>query len=496
MKLRAKRWLFLTHRWVGVLMCGLFALWFATGIIMMYVEYPELTEEERLAALPALAAAGVVIPVEQAAAASGLGSRFGGIALTTVGERPAYRLRGERGELAVVFADDGSRMGVVTPAAALAAARRSAFVAPDVELAYDGQRDFDQWTVSNVLDEHRPLHRVLVDDANGTALYVSSATAQIVRDTNRRERFWNWLGSTLHWIYPHQLRRHDALWANLLIYLSLAGCICVVTGGVIGWLRVRLRRRYRGAEASPYSGVAKWHHVLGLFGLVFLSTYIFSGLMSMAPWGLFDSRFAEAEQVERFTGGKLALGTLPVLPHGEAALRTAQVKELEWRQVAGAGYVVASRSADERVVMLDDADGVPAAEELQSRIVAAAPALLPQAELVERTLLSEPDDYYYSRHDRYRPLPAYRVKFADPEATWFYIDARTGVVTLKVTAAMRVLRWLYNGLHSLDFAFLLRRGVLWDAIVIALCVAGSAFAATAVFVAWRRLRRSAAHAPR
>ncbi len=64
-------------------------------------------------------------------------------------------------------------MGAVTPAAALAAARRSAFVAADVELAYDGQRDFDQWTTSNALDEHRPLHRVLVDDAIVIALCVS-----------------------------------------------------------------------------------------------------------------------------------------------------------------------------------------------------------------------------------------------------------------------------------------------------------------------------------
>jgi hypothetical protein len=490
MKLRAKRWLFLTHRWFGVLMCSLFALWFATGVIMMYVEYPELTEQERLAALPALAAAAVAIPVEQAAAASGLGSRFGAIALTTVGERPAYRFQGEHGELAVVFADDGSRLGAATPAVALAAARGSAFVAADAELAYDGQRDFDQWTVSNVLDPHRPLHRVRVADANGTVLYVSSATGQIVRDTNRRERFWNWLGSTLHWIYPHQLRRHDTLWSNLLIYLSLAGCVSVATGGVIGWLRMRFRRRYHGVAASPYSGVAKWHHVLGLFGLVFLSTYIFSGLMSMSPWGLFDSQFAEAEQVERFTGGKLEREALPAFPRSAEALRSAAVKELEWRQVAGAGYLVASRSADDRVVLLAEAGALPAVGELERRIVAAAPALLPQAELVERTLLAEPDDYYYSRHDRYRPLPAYRVKFADPEATWFYIDARTGVVTLKATAAMRVLRWLYNGLHSLDFAFLLRRGVLWDAIVIALCITGSTFAATSVVVAWRRLRRA------
>ena len=46
-----KRYLFLFHRWFGIAMCLLIALWFASGVIMMYVEYPELTEEERLAML-------------------------------------------------------------------------------------------------------------------------------------------------------------------------------------------------------------------------------------------------------------------------------------------------------------------------------------------------------------------------------------------------------------------------------------------------------------
>ena len=59
MKLRVKRYLYLVHRWFGVGMCVLFAMWFATGIIMMYVEYPELTEEERLATLAPLDFAGV-----------------------------------------------------------------------------------------------------------------------------------------------------------------------------------------------------------------------------------------------------------------------------------------------------------------------------------------------------------------------------------------------------------------------------------------------------
>jgi len=42
---KAKRFLYLFHRWLGVGLCLWFALLFVSGVIMMYVEYPELTED-------------------------------------------------------------------------------------------------------------------------------------------------------------------------------------------------------------------------------------------------------------------------------------------------------------------------------------------------------------------------------------------------------------------------------------------------------------------
>ena len=50
----AKRWLYLVHRWLGVLLCAFFAMWFVSGVVMMYVGYPKLTQAERLAHLPPL----------------------------------------------------------------------------------------------------------------------------------------------------------------------------------------------------------------------------------------------------------------------------------------------------------------------------------------------------------------------------------------------------------------------------------------------------------
>lgn len=494
MKLRLKRSLYLVHRWFGVGMCALFAMWFATGIIMMYVEYPELTEEERLAMLPPLDFDRVELSVDDAVAASGVEAEIATVALSAVGARPAYRLRTDTGAFAVLYADDGSRFAGFEPAAALATVQHSGFVA-DGELAtYDGTVDVDQWTVSAVLDEHRPLHRVAIGDARGTVVYVSDTTGQIVRDTHKAERFWNWLGSTLHWIYPYQLRRHADLWTNLQIYLSVASLVSVATGAVIGLLRLRLRRPYRGRDVSPYAGAAKWHHVLGLVSLAFLATFTFSGLMSMTPWGLFASASSEAEQVRRYAHGGEGRAERWTAIDRQAVARGAAVKEIEWRRVAGLTHAVVSRAADDREVVVDGAVGDDALRQLRARIEAAAATLVPNAALVGAELVTTYDDYYYSRHNRYRPLPAYRVEFDDPESTWFYVDWTTGAVALRHTTASRVQRWLYNGLHSLDFSFLTERGAAWDATVIVLCCAGFVFTATALVVAWRRVARAGRHA--
>jgi hypothetical protein len=109
---------------------------------------------------------------------------------------------------------------------------------------------------------------------------------------------------------------------------------------------------------------------------------------------------------------------------------------------------------------------------------------------VEQQLLSEYDSYYYSRGQQ-RPLPVLRVKFNDPARTWFYIDPEMSQVLAQVHRLNRVERWLYNGLHSLDFAFWYS-SPLWDVGMIALCLGGLASSGIGLLLGVRRLRRSAA----
>ena len=61
------------------------------------------------------------------------------------------------------------------------------------------------------------------------------------------------------------------------------------------------------------------------------------------------------------------------------------------------------------------------------------------------------------------------------------------------SASRALNRWLYHGLHSLDFPFLYYRRPLWDVVVIALSLGGLGLTLTTVVPVFRRARRHARH---
>ena len=80
-------------------------------------------------------------------------------------------------------------------------------------------------------------------------------------------------------------------------------------------------------------------------------------------------------------------------------------------------------------------------------------------------------------------LPVIRVRFADPLETWVYIDPADLRVAGSVHRYSRLERWLFNGLHSLDFAFWYDRRPLWDIGLIALSLGGLASSGIGLWVA-------------
>lgn len=485
--MKFKRTLYLWHRWLGIAMCLLFAMWFFSGVVMMYVGFPGLAEEERLAGLPTLNRGDIALPP----AALLDDAELSELRLYSVLGRPAYLARYQNGSEQRVFADGGEPMGGVDASAALVAARLFAetsgrVVRQSPQLTTIERIDYDQWSAARHLDRHRPLYRVDLHSADGLQLYVSSLTGEVLRDTSRHERVWNWLGANLHWLYPAALRRHGELWAQLVIGVSLLGLLSIISGGVLGIWRLRLRRPYKGKRYSPYRGVMKLHHVLGLCCLLVLGSYMFSGLMSMNPWGLFSAGEGAGAQAQRYRGRAEAVASpLFSLAAVQRALAQAPFRELRWQRLAGQFYLL-GYTAERRPTLLGPQDWQR--EEVMAERIAAGAAMLLPGRRYTVELLSDHDFYYYSHHQRYRPLPVLRLRFDDDLQSWFHVDPHSGELLGRLNRPERLRRWLYNGLHSMDFRFFLDRRPLWDVLLISLMLLGFSFAVTALWIAARRLR--------
>ncbi|MDP4025446.1 PepSY domain-containing protein [Methylobacterium sp. NEAU 140] len=467
-----RRWLFLGHRWLGILTGLLFATWFASGLVMLYVGFPALTESERRAGLPGLDWDAVRIAPDAALAAAGAERFPRDLRLAMLDREPVYRVTLWDGTRRTVSARDGHPVAGIDAALALAVAAADPRAVRPRAIGRVGR---DQWTVVARYDPLRPFHLIDLGDAAGTRLYVSARTGEIALDTSRTERVWNWLGAIPHWIYPTPLRARAGLWRDAVLWVSGVCAAAAVTGFWIGLLRVRLRRRYRDGRATPYRGWSAWHHVAGLAGGVALIAFIVSGWLSVNPNRWFGPRAPSEAMLERYAGE-----TAPRLALDPAALRSAcaDAVEIRFRHLAGAPVAaVACRDG-----------GTVTAGLGPERLREAAGRLLPEAGPPEIDRLAEEDAYWHGG----RTLPVLRARFADPEATWFHIDPATGEILDRLDRSGRAYRWLFDGLHTLDLGPLSWRPTLRKTLIWILSALGLATAISGTVIGWRRLRRLAA----
>lgn len=476
---RTARVLVYTHRWLGIFSGVLFVLWFASGIVMIYARMPELDPRERLARLPAINPA--TVRVMPAAA----GREVTRLTISTLESRPILRIT-TGGRTDIAFADTGDAAPPVDAEQALRIAR--AFTGNTHAIRYDGRlTDADQWSFG--VRGRMPMHRLAVDDPAGTRLYVTENGGEVVLKTTASGRLWGGAGAVLHWLYFTPLRRHAALWNEVIVWTAIAGTVMCVVGLLWGLWRISPVRGYRLRREqhwSPYAGWMRWHHYAGLIFGVVTTTWIFSGLLSMDPWDWHPSTAPTREQRSRVAGGPIELADLTVARVQSALKGFAPgfPKEVEIVRFRGKYYASAGAG-----IVSFDAPQFGAQDQLPADQVFGVAAIAMHGVPIEGvSWLDDYDAYYYDR-DRRLTLPVLRVRYHDPQRTWLYFDPRRGTIARKEERLTRVNRWLYHGLHSLDFPFLYSRRPLWDVVVIVLSLGGLVLSATTLSASWRRLRR-------
>ena len=488
-----KRSLIFIHRWLGVALCVLFLLWFPSGIGMMYFPMPSVTQSDRLQRLPALQAS--TVAVSPADAAAKLGVDADDLRLSSFDGRPAYRAGdGRSGGGPVLYADTGEEQGDVSTEMVQRIA--SAWTGQPVNAAsVEEVTEVDQWTLQTRLGALSPVFKY--SWPNGEQVYVSQATGEVVQYTTTASRIGAYLGPIPHWFYFTPLRKHGLEWSRVVIWSSGIGTISAILGVVIGlWMYSPSRKyRYAGTATSiPYRGQKRWHTVFGLIFGVATVTYAFSGMLSMDPFPSFNDR----QQLRRGGGDTNIFAALrgdldPAsfdAKHPRQALEqlgALPVKELELTSFAGdAVYLARLENGETRVVPMQ---GDPKSGFDQKEIVRVVSAAA-DGRMTTR-VLNQYDRYYLDRTRRL-PLPVVLAEGTSGEQTRYYIDPKTARVVQTYDSSNWVNRWLYNGLHSLNFPWLYNYRPLWDIVVITLMLGGTALCVTSLVLAWRVLGRKLA----
>jgi hypothetical protein len=470
------RALVLLHRWLGVVFSLFFAMWFATGIVMHFVPFPALTEAHRFAGLAPIDFARVAESPAAAVAASGIA----GVTRVRLLQRsgaPIYIVSGPSAlkALRATDLDDGA---VRSDRLALAIAKDYAQRRQlnDADAAVAARVAYDQWTVAGDFDPHRPLYRVALHDSAGTELYVSLATGEVVLETTRRQRVWNYVGSVAHWIYPTALRRHAAVWTAIVWALSLAALIGAGAGALVGLLRI-------GGEdsrlLSPYRGWQAWHHLSGLACMIFVLTFMFSGWLSMDSGLLFSTGKQSGREAHIVSGTPdwRALSANQLAQLGQAS-------EVEWFAFDGSIYRRERTGLSTQQLTLA-VPPQPAASDQHYLTLAELDALAPRlatgcgaARVIGR-------DDNYAIASNVPDAPVFRVPCG---TVWFDIDGASGALLQRLDPSRRLYRWLYDGLHTLDFPALNGHARLRTALIVTLCGCGFLFSLSGIVLALRRIR--------
>jgi hypothetical protein len=480
-----KRALIFVHRWLGVALCVLFLLWFPSGIVMMYWPFPEVSARDRLQRAVPLDPATILVSPTDAVRRLSPEQPSGQLRLTTFDGRPAYRLR-SAGASHLVFADTGEVDPAITPALmARAAARWSG--QPAGAAVVRELKTVDQWTVQNFRN-FTPVWKYSWPD--GQQVYVTQKTGDVVQATTTATRGWAYLGAIPHWLYFTPLRKNGPQWSRVVIWTSAIGTFSAILGMVIGvWMYSPAKRyRYGGAAtAIPYRGQKRLHTIFGLlFGLGAV-TWAFSGMLSMEPFPLSrdddDDRpslpqLRDGLRVDDFAGSdpRTVIARLPA----------GAVRELEFTAFGGTPmYLATLATGESRVVPLE---GAPRSEFDRAEIMAIVRRADRDKRLADLQVLDDYDRYYLDR-DGDAPLPVILARYTDAQQTRVYIDPKTARIVTEYRSGEWMQRWLYHGLHSLNFPWLYKFRPLWDIVVITFMTGGTALCVTSLILAWRVLGR-------
>ncbi|WP_045226751.1 PepSY domain-containing protein [Methyloterricola oryzae] len=513
-----KSTLFWIHRWIGVLLALFMAVWFASGIVIMYTENLNESREAQLqhaeplkpqadwlslgeawersaaarkaqaTAEKALLTEGKTQPTAQTGAkASASADSIVDARLLREAGQPVWLIENGPGKRFAISALDGTLRRISVEDALRTAAHWVSSEGGPAAVSYLDTIETDS-TLNNQ-ESWKPFHRIAVEDGHGTQLLISARTGEVIRASTEFERALYYTGNWIHLlrfidvISPGESRHNVQLWLG---FGATAACL---TGLIIGWLRWRPgwfgKPTYSRGRTQPYRDVWwKWHFWGGLIGGTVALGWGLSGYLSTNPWQMFSNANPSRAELVQYLGSDLPQTMRDWKP---GLLDESEVVELNWRRLGGEAILLAYTADGARFVHSTQGGAERFSE---AALLDAAHRLYGVEKSITAAALDDYDSYYYPRRGRGtwdRPLPAARVDVADSSGSRLYVDPLDGRILVKQDQSRRVFRWAFNLLHYWDLAWLQVRP-LWDAWMLTWIGLGLVLSVTSVWLAWKRLK--------
>jgi hypothetical protein len=473
------RWLTWFHRWAGVALCLLFAIWFASGAVLHFVSFPSLSAADRHAGSAAIDTAQLRIGPSDALARFPTATD---LRLVSVAGRPVYLVQESTGTWASIAGDTGE---VLTPLSARIATTVAERFAGIPAAGVSGSLDYDQWIVHQHFDPFRPFYRVHLTDREGTDLYVSARTGEVLQRTRFAQRAWNWSGAVIHWIYFTPLRKSWSTWNQVVCWISLVALLSSAVGTWLGFLRMASNRAAGRRGLSPFRGWMRWHHIIGLFASVIVVSWMLSGWLSMDHGRLFSRPEPTRQQSLQLSGLSVAAIAQAIPLTSIRAL--APASEITFNALAGHAFITAYDSAGGARFWFPD----PLPGQVFTR--------LPDSQLLSGLERVWPGQVQPAAvGDAYDPM--YRLaESTAAEAAVFevggdaplrlYVDRHSGRVIAVMDTSRRQYAWIYYALHTFQFPGLIEHPEIRTVLVLVFLALGFLSSLTGVVLSVKRLRR-------
>jgi uncharacterized iron-regulated membrane protein len=474
----ANRWLTWFHRWAGVVLCLLFAIWFVSGAVLHFVAFPALSSHDRHAASGEINLDRVLVPPSQVLFKVPNPVDF---RLVSRAGRPAYLAQSNNGAWTALSAQTGEIVSDLSRAEARGIAENFGSA---VAVAVAGPFNYDQWIVHQHFDPFRPFYRVRLDDAQRTDLYVSARSGEVLQRTRLAERAWNWTGAVIHWIYFTPLRQSWWAWNQVVWWVSLAALLSSATGTWLGIVRMAANRSAGRRGMSPFRGWMRWHHVIGLFASIIVITWMLSGWLSMDHGRVFSMGHATEIQASRLSGASIADSVKSTTI--ESLQKVGPATEIAFNAINGQAFLTAymPRGGDARITFLG-AQLTPLPSVPEAMLLAGVRNVWSNAR--EAPNSSGYDGLYRLAESAGGDTAGFIG--GDGSSFRAYVDKYSGRFVAVMDLSRRSYAWIYYGLHTLEFPGLIEHPMLRTTLVLSLLALGFASSTTGIVLSVKRLQR-------